>query len=145
MGEGIQPSYFAPTFQVEVTKLIHVARFSAGQFSLMAEHLVGAKSRVPEDRVASRLRCFVALGSPGSAIELERAATELECTLLDRAGWCPESLLQREVVGHGGLVGKWPEDRPRWGTYSVKAHQELERVIPDLLMYDVLVFSEPRL
>jgi hypothetical protein len=37
----------------------------------------------------------------------------------------------------------WPEARPRWGTYSVKAHQELDRLIPDLLMYDVLVFPSP--
>jgi len=40
-------------------------------------------------------------------------------------------------------LDKWPEARPRWGTYSVKAHQELERLIPDLLMYDVLVFPSP--
>lgn len=38
---------------------------------------------------------------------------------------------------------KWSQDRPRWGTYSVKAHDELERLIPDLLMYDVLVFPSP--
>lgn len=37
----------------------------------------------------------------------------------------------------------WPEARPRWGTYSVKAHQQLDRLIPDLLMYDVLVFPAP--
>ena len=37
----------------------------------------------------------------------------------------------------------WPEARPRWGTYSVKAHQELDRLIPDLLTYDVLVFPSP--
>ena len=38
---------------------------------------------------------------------------------------------------------KWPESRPRWGTYSVKAHQRLDRLIADLLLYDVFVFSEP--
>jgi hypothetical protein len=37
----------------------------------------------------------------------------------------------------------WPEDRPRWGTYSVKGHLDLERLIPDLLLYDVLVFPTP--
>lgn len=38
---------------------------------------------------------------------------------------------------------KWPEERPRWGTYSVKAHQELGPLIADLLMHDVLVFPCP--
>lgn len=38
---------------------------------------------------------------------------------------------------------RWPEGRPRWGTYSVKAHQELDRLITDILTYDVLVFPCP--
>lgn len=38
---------------------------------------------------------------------------------------------------------KWPEARPRWGTYSVKAHQKLDQLIADLLTYDVLVFPSP--
>lgn len=38
---------------------------------------------------------------------------------------------------------RWPEGRPRWGTYSVKAHQELDRLITDVLIYDVLVFPCP--
>ncbi|HEX6338365.1 MAG TPA: hypothetical protein VFZ85_15500 [Jiangellaceae bacterium] len=38
---------------------------------------------------------------------------------------------------------RWPEGRPRWGTYSVKAHQELDRLITDILIYDVLVFPCP--
>jgi len=42
-----------------------------------------------------------------------------------------------------GWQEKWPEDRARWGTYSVKAHQELDRLIADLLTYDVLVFPCP--
>lgn len=37
----------------------------------------------------------------------------------------------------------WPEHRPRWGTYSVKAHQRLDGLITDLLTYDVLVFPCP--
>ena len=37
----------------------------------------------------------------------------------------------------------WPEERPRWGTYSVKSHQRLDRLITDLLTYDVLVFPCP--
>lgn len=38
---------------------------------------------------------------------------------------------------------KWPEARPRWGTYSVKAHQDLGPLITDLLLYEVLVFPCP--
>lgn len=38
---------------------------------------------------------------------------------------------------------RWPEARPRWGTYSVKAHQRLDLLIADLLTYDVLVFPCP--
>jgi hypothetical protein len=38
---------------------------------------------------------------------------------------------------------KWPGERPRWGTYSVKAHQQLDNLITDLLIYDVLVFPSP--
>lgn len=37
----------------------------------------------------------------------------------------------------------WPAARPRWGTYSVKAHQRLDRIIADLLTSDVLVFPCP--
>ena len=37
----------------------------------------------------------------------------------------------------------WPEAAPRWGTYSVRAHTDLGRLIADLLMYDVLVFPCP--
>ena len=36
---------------------------------------------------------------------------------------------------------KWQE--ARWGTFSVKAHTELQRLITDLLLYDVLVFPCP--
>lgn len=43
----------------------------------------------------------------------------------------------------GDGQAKWPADRPRWGTYSVKGHTELARLIPDLLMYDVIVFPSP--
>jgi len=32
------------------------------------------------------------------------------------------------------------ESRPRWGTYSVRAHTDLGRLIADALLYDVLVF-----
>ena len=35
---------------------------------------------------------------------------------------------------------KWPEARPRWGTYSVRAHTDLRQLIADALLYDVLVF-----
>ena len=38
---------------------------------------------------------------------------------------------------------KWEEARPRWGTFSVKAHTDLRRLITDLLLYDVLVFPCP--
>jgi hypothetical protein len=38
---------------------------------------------------------------------------------------------------------KWPQARPRWATYSVKAHQDLGSLIADLLTYDVLVFPCP--
>lgn len=38
---------------------------------------------------------------------------------------------------------RWHEQRPRWATYSVKAHQRLDRLIADLLLYDVLVFPSP--
>lgn len=40
-------------------------------------------------------------------------------------------------------AAQWPESRPRWGTYSVKAHQQLGRLVADLLLYDVLVFPCP--
>jgi hypothetical protein len=35
------------------------------------------------------------------------------------------------------------EARPRWGTYSVRAHTDLHQLIVDALMYDVLVFPCP--
>lgn len=35
------------------------------------------------------------------------------------------------------------ESRPRWGTYSVRAHTDLGRLIADALLYDVLVFPCP--
>jgi hypothetical protein len=38
---------------------------------------------------------------------------------------------------------KWPEARPRWGTYSVRAHTDLRQLIADALLYDVLVFPCP--
>jgi hypothetical protein len=38
---------------------------------------------------------------------------------------------------------KWPEARPRWGTYSVRAHIDLPQLIADALLYDVLVFPCP--
>ena len=38
---------------------------------------------------------------------------------------------------------RWPEARPRWGTYSVRAHTDLGRLISDALLYDVLVFPCP--
>ena len=38
---------------------------------------------------------------------------------------------------------KWPEARPRWGTFSVRAHTSLTELIADVLMYDVLVFPCP--
>jgi hypothetical protein len=38
---------------------------------------------------------------------------------------------------------KWPEARPRWGTYSVRSHTDLGRLIADALLYDVLVFPCP--
>lgn len=34
-------------------------------------------------------------------------------------------------------------ERPRWATYSVKSHQNLERLICDLMLFDVLVFPCP--
>lgn len=38
---------------------------------------------------------------------------------------------------------RWPEDRPRWGTYSVKGHTDLAMLIEDMLLYDVIVFPSP--
>lgn len=38
---------------------------------------------------------------------------------------------------------KWPEARPRWGTYSVRAHTDLPQLIADAMLYDVLVFPCP--
>jgi hypothetical protein len=38
---------------------------------------------------------------------------------------------------------RWPEARPRWGTYSVRAHTDLRQLIADVLLYDVLVFPCP--
>ena len=38
---------------------------------------------------------------------------------------------------------KWPEAPPRWGTYSVRAHNDLRQLIADVLLYDVLVFPCP--
>jgi len=44
-------------------------------------------------------------------------------------------------VGVAEWHQKWQE--ARWGTFSVKAHTELQRLITDLLLYDVLVFPCP--
>jgi hypothetical protein len=38
---------------------------------------------------------------------------------------------------------RWAEARPRWGTYSVRAHTDLRQLIADALLYDVLVFPRP--
>ena len=38
---------------------------------------------------------------------------------------------------------KWPEARPKWGTFSVLAHQDLGRLISDVLLYDAVVFPTP--
>jgi len=46
-------------------------------------------------------------------------------------------------VGVAEWHQKWQGARPRWGTFSVKAHTELQRLITDLLLYDVLVFPCP--
>jgi hypothetical protein len=43
----------------------------------------------------------------------------------------------------GVAVAEWAEARPRWGTYSVRAHTDLRQLIMDALMYDVLVFPCP--
>lgn len=40
-------------------------------------------------------------------------------------------------------MAEWTEARPRWGTYSVRAHTDLRQLIVDALMYDVLVFPCP--
>jgi hypothetical protein len=38
---------------------------------------------------------------------------------------------------------KWPEARPRWGTFSVRSHKDLPQLITDVLLYDALVFPTP--
>ncbi len=38
---------------------------------------------------------------------------------------------------------KWPQARPRWGTFSVQAHLDLRRLSTDVLLYDALVFPTP--
>jgi hypothetical protein len=40
-------------------------------------------------------------------------------------------------------MAEWMESRPRWGTYSVRAHTDLRQLIMDALMYDVPVFPCP--
>jgi len=67
-----------------------------------------------------------------------------EGIVVDGAG--SESLKSETGGGRATMadwVERWPEDRPRWGTYSVKAHQCLDLLITDLLIFDVLVFPCP--
>src|SRR5688500_16723599 len=40
-------------------------------------------------------------------------------------------------------VAEWTPERPRWGTFSVRAHTDTRRLITDMLLYDVLVFPSP--
>jgi hypothetical protein len=41
------------------------------------------------------------------------------------------------------VVSEWTPDRPRWGTFSVRAHTDTRKLITDMLLYDVLVFPSP--
>jgi hypothetical protein len=40
-------------------------------------------------------------------------------------------------------VEQWTEARPRWGTFSVKSHLDLNALAMDLLLYDAVVFPTP--
>jgi hypothetical protein len=41
------------------------------------------------------------------------------------------------------VAAEWPQERPRWGTFSVRAHTDLRKLMTDMLLYDVLVFPSP--
>lgn len=41
------------------------------------------------------------------------------------------------------VATKWPQARPRWGTFSVRAHKDTRRLITDVLLYDMVVFPSP--